>query len=943
MPRFNAAKSWKKLDDDLSGKFNYLCDLLDEGYSSVALINNHEIAIDINPKDGIKIVNDGSSIFSLDPLTGEIVIGKYDDLISDLETDLGTAYNDIAQQLGYADYDDMVAEAIAGNTIINGGWLRTSLIQANTILFNQLASSTFNTINYLSGNLIQNVTMENSMDRWTGDGTLVDEFYDGLTVPVIQLYSNTAHKWAYSEYFRVDPSKAYEVSFWVKKSDAQGNIYIGTHQRSSGGAAQTVTSVNASTGGVVSTTDSNFYFSYCTTGNSPTDWARVVGYILPAGTPPEKCKGLGEYGGTMGNPKVAILHADNYEMRVRVGNYNNTSATYVYVANMKVTQVDAQSVIKMVQTGVSYAGVVIDPTIGFENTATIGGKTATIKVNATEGLAFYDGSTYRGGMQVIGSDLALITDIIKSPNDANTYIKFTADPNWLSAGLYAGVTNFFATDNNFSIGTAQKHFSIIGYLYPDSSQTILNASDRGGMEAGMEIIAGTKASGAPVDVSSLILYGGTDTSNIAQLVVYKANGTSYDLTISPISGLTYNSGKVWHEGNDGSGSTLDADTLDTFEATEFFRKTINSIGLDASISVSQNENITFKSHGAGSTGFPYSHGEMVFFAGSSQNRDFALWHPAGYEELHFVTADANRTGFNTFHKLWHSGNDGAGSGLDADLVYGCTKASITGRQCYNYANGVLVSLIPVEGGKMFFIHVTGNSYASAYGPIDTIIQGYWYQTGFLQCKQTNNGAYLAPAKFMTDNGYFKCWFQQPSASSTLFIKCYTHGDGLINPQSITNVTEPTGANKVTCTLFNSYVPLGRTVNSKALSSNITLDAADVGAVPTARTVSAGTGLSGGGALSSNITLSVGTLPTDSVKNAQVKTTTASTSGTLAADGYVYLNSGTGQMFLPNVNASFRVHLSGQTNTTSYYGAIGLHNTSSSSNGYTVRWTRIASS
>src|SRR5690606_3232605 len=103
---------------------------------------------------------------------------------------------------------------------------------------------------------------------------------------------------------------------------------------------------------------------------------------------------------------------------------------------------------------------------------------------------------------------------------------------WLSAGLYAGVTNFFATDNNFSIGTAQKHFSIIGYLYPDSSQTILNASDRGGMEAGMEISAGTKASGAPVDVSALILYGGTDTSNIAQLVVYKANGTSYDLTIS---------------------------------------------------------------------------------------------------------------------------------------------------------------------------------------------------------------------------------------------------------------------------------------------------------------------------------------------------------------------------------------------------------------------------
>lgn len=113
MPRFNAAKSWKKLDDDLSGKFNYLCDLLDEGYSSVALINNHEIAIDINPKDGIKIVNDGSSIFSLDPLTGEIVIGKYDGLISDL--------GDLA-------YDDLVELAKLGTTIIQGGYIKTDLL-----------------------------------------------------------------------------------------------------------------------------------------------------------------------------------------------------------------------------------------------------------------------------------------------------------------------------------------------------------------------------------------------------------------------------------------------------------------------------------------------------------------------------------------------------------------------------------------------------------------------------------------------------------------------------------------------------------------------------------------------------------------------------------------------------------------------------------------------
>lgn len=48
-------------------------------------------------------------------------------------------------------------------------------------------------------------------------------------------------------------------------------------------------------------------------------------------------------------------------------------------------------------------------------------------------------------------------------------------------------------------------------------------------------------------------------------------------------------------------------------------------------------------------------------------------------------------------------------------------------------------------------------------------------------------------------------------------------------------------------LSSTYVPTTRTVNGKALSSNITLGAADVGAVPTSRTVN-------GKALTSNITL-----------------------------------------------------------------------------------------
>jgi hypothetical protein len=43
------------------------------------------------------------------------------------------ARNNVATNLGYTDYADMVAEATAGKTIISGGFIRTSLIQVDSI------------------------------------------------------------------------------------------------------------------------------------------------------------------------------------------------------------------------------------------------------------------------------------------------------------------------------------------------------------------------------------------------------------------------------------------------------------------------------------------------------------------------------------------------------------------------------------------------------------------------------------------------------------------------------------------------------------------------------------------------------------------------------------------------------------------------------------------
>ncbi len=56
----------------------------------------------------------------------------------DVSGSISTNNDAFAQKLGYANYTDMVNRANAGQTIITGGYLRTSLISANTITASQI-------------------------------------------------------------------------------------------------------------------------------------------------------------------------------------------------------------------------------------------------------------------------------------------------------------------------------------------------------------------------------------------------------------------------------------------------------------------------------------------------------------------------------------------------------------------------------------------------------------------------------------------------------------------------------------------------------------------------------------------------------------------------------------------------------------------------------------
>lgn len=75
-------------------------------------------------------------------------------------------------------------------------------------------------------------------------------------------------------------------------------------------------------------------------------------------------------------------------------------------------------------------------------------------------------------------------------------------------------------------------------------------------------------------------------------------------------------------------------------------------------------------------------------------------------------------------------------------------------------------------------------------------------------------------------------------------RTYVDGETIITAQNLNDIQDEIIAHE------SNKVPITRTVNSKALSANITLSASDVGAVPTTRTVNSKT-------LSSNITLAAG--------------------------------------------------------------------------------------
>ena len=149
---------------------------------------------------------------------------------------------------------------------------------------------------------------------------------------------------------------------------------------------------------------------------------------------------------------------------------------------------------------------------------------------------------------------------------------------------------------------------------------------------------------------------------------YFGVGTDAEPYWSTHNNLTAGS-KIWHEGNDGAGSGLDADTLDGLHASQFLRidqdsTTINRVTIEDELFIDAD------SGAADSTRLRIvSDQNRVYFQSynkddTNESKEF-LFSGYGGKDI-----GAFRVKANGYHDIWHAGNDGAGSGLDADTLDG---------------------------------------------------------------------------------------------------------------------------------------------------------------------------------------------------------------------------------------------------------------------------------
>ena len=200
------------------------------------------------------------------------------------------------------------------------------------------------------------------------------------------------------------------------------------------------------------------------------------------------------------------------------------------------------------------------------------------------------------------------------------------------------------------------------------------------------------------------------------------------------SNFLYKGNKIWHAGNDGGGSNLDADKLDGIEASQFLRndavtETITSQNWNNFIDGTEVHFSSVTNHsGSNRPSGAYTYGVALSYSVNSGGK-FQLYAP---ETASNGTATNQglwyRTGWNTTYRqwaqIWDSTNDGSGSGLNADLVDGLQASSFLRSDANDTATGSLTLAAQTWNGNITWNNGK-NIFVAGESSFDVSGSGIW--------------------------------------------------------------------------------------------------------------------------------------------------------------------------------------------------------------------------
>ena len=270
---------------------------------------------------------------------------------------------------------------------------------------------------------------------------------------------------------------------------------------------------------------------------------------------------------------------------------------------------------------------------------------------------------------------------------------------WSGAAAFKGIFHESQATNEFVIISADTHT----YISATTGHSVyIRGSANSGTNEMIVSTSGTTIGGNTV----LTTASGLNASNISSGTIPAARLSASDL-LTKIKTV------------DGSGSGLDADSLDGIGSGGFLRSNVSATASgQITLTTSQQYPLVINSSDNGKIVLQGSSSPYIRFREGTTDKAFIQWHSGGYIRLQNDEDDSilkiqddivfSMDDGSNYHKIWHAGNDGSGSGLDADLW--------DGNQFASYLNQALLTSSTVNFDR---VNVTGS-----YG----ILNSGWFRS-----------------------------------------------------------------------------------------------------------------------------------------------------------------------------------------------------------------------